>query len=547
MGMKKLAVLGWSRTKVELDADAIVLDVGAGAWPNAAATIACDRSLDEDIHRTGRATKVDRPFVICDATALPFREGAIDFVIASHIAEHIDDPESFCGELGRASKAGYIETPSPLADYMLDEEYHQWRVGGAGAAIRFCRKPAKGPAAEWLTDRFYRVFYAGRDTGTPTYPLPGGLMGRALGFTLYVIRGVLNRTGLMHTSIMFSQADPLEWEVDRSAEAGRRVAIIERGPRSGFVDGDRAVIEQGAATQVVRYPGWPSPRFLLETWRAVGWSHVVYTFFASEQAVVAAVFARVRRRRFVVSVGGYDVANVPEHHYGLPSRFPHRLLPRAVMSLSDQIVAFSNAARDEALAAGADPQRTTVSYIGLEPRFVDAPDGVERDPETVITVAYVDEVSWSRKGIDRFVEAARADLGRKYVLVGRVADPVLASGLADPPPNLILTGFVSDEELRDLLWSSGVYAQLSWHEGFGVSMVEAMQAGCRPVVTDVPALTEVAGPAAITSREPSDDLRAIEYAASASADRAGLTRWATTIASMDERALRLEAALFAED
>ncbi|MEQ8842662.1 MAG: glycosyltransferase [Acidimicrobiales bacterium] len=545
--MTRTAVLGWSRTRVQLDADAIVLDVGAGAWPNDAATIACDRSLDEDIHRTGRATKVDRPFVICDATALPFRDGAIDFVIASHIAEHIDDPEAFCAELARSAKAGYIETPSPLADYLLDEEYHQWRVGGADSDIRFVRKPAKRATTKWLTDRFYRVFYAGRDTGTPTYSLPGGPLGRALGFVLYLIRGVLNRTGLMHTSILFSADAPLACEVDRTAAASRRVAIIERGPRSGFVEGDRAVIETGAATRVVRYPGWPSPRFLLQTWRAVGWSQVVYTFFASEQAVVAAVVARLRRRRFVVSVGGYDVANVPEHGYGLPSRFPHRLVPRAVMALSDQVVAFSNAARDEALAAGADPERTTVSYIGLEPRFIDAPAGVERDPETVITVAYVDEVSWSRKGIDRFVDAARSDPSRRYVLVGRVAEPVLAAGLADPPPNLIMTGFVTDEQLRDLLWSSGVYAQLSWHEGFGVSMVEAMQAGCRPVVTTVPALTEIAGPGAVLSTAPSDDVRAIGHAAAEPGDRAEWARWATAVASMEDRARGLESALFATD
>ena len=546
MGLTKTAVLGWSRTKVELAADAVVLDVGAGAWPNAVATIACDRSLAEDVHRTGRATKVDRPFVICDATALPFRDGAIDFVIASHIAEHIDEPEEFCRELGRAARAGYIETPSPLADYLLDEEYHQWRVGGGGHEIRFARKPAKPRMADWLTTRFYRVFYAGRDTGAPTYGLPGGLIGRILGLVLFVIRGSLNRSGLMHTRVQFGPDDPLVCTVDRSAEATRRVAIIERGPQSGFVEGDRAVIERDAATRVVRYPGWPSPRFLVDTWRAVGWSTVVYTFFASEQAVVAAVFARVRRRRFVVSVGGYDVANVRVHGYGLPTRFPHRLVPRVVMALSHRVIAFSNAARVEALAAGADPERTSVSHIGLEPRFVTAPNGVERDPDTVITVAYVDEVSWSRKGIDRFVDAARNDPHRRYILVGRIADPVLTAGLADPPPNLVMTGFVTDDELRSLLWSSGVYAQLSWHEGFGVSMVEAMQAGCRPVVTGVPALIEVAGPDAVLSRGRDDDLRAIAAAAaSAPADRARFTRWATEVASMDDRAAGLESALFA--
>lgn len=543
--MTKQAVLGWSRTKVDLDDGAIVLDVGAGAWPNEAATIACDRSLDEDMHRTGRATKVDRPFVICDATALPFRDGGVDFVIASHIAEHVDDPKAFCAELSRAARAGYIETPSPLADYLLDEEYHQWRVGGSRSAIRFARKPRKPRAAGWLTDRFYRVFYAGRDTGTPTYRLPAGPVGRVFGALLYLVRGILNRSGLMHTRIQFSETAPLTCEVDTTPTAARRVAIVERGPRSGFIEGDRRVIETGAATRVVRYPGWPSPRFVFDVWRAVGWSQVVYTFFASEQALVAGIVARLRRRRFVVSVGGYDVANVPEHGYGLPSRFPHRLVPRAVMAMSHQIVAFSESARAEALVAGAKPERTTVSYIGLEPRFVERPTGVERDPTTVITVAYVDEVSWSRKGIDRFVEAARRDPGRRYVLVGRVTEPVLAAGLSDPPPNLVLTGFVTDDELCELLWSSGVYAQLSWHEGFGVSMVEAMQAGCVPVVTEVPALREIAGPSAVQTFGPDDDVEAIARASTGVEDRRVLSEWAGRVSSMDGRARGLESALFA--
>jgi len=569
VGVKRTAVLGWSRTKVEIDDDAVVLDIGSGAWPNDAATIACDRSLDEDVHRTGRATTVDRPFVICDAATLPFRDGGVDFVIASHIAEHVDEPERFCAELARVAKAGYIETPSPLADYLLDEEYHQWRVGGRGSSIRFARKAPKGRVAKALTDRFYRVFYAGRDTGTPTYDLPSGPLGRLLGFMLYVVRGVLNRTGLMHTCVQFSTDEPLRCTVDRAAEAPespessgspgattadgpaahsggrpRRVAVIERGPRSGFVTGDRCVIERSSQVRVVRYPGRPTPAFVRETWRAVGWADATYAFFASEHALVAAVIARVRRTRFVVSVGGYDVANVPEHGYGLPTRRPHRWVPRAVFALSGHVVAFSHAARAEALAAGAPEDRTSVSYIGLEPRFTEPPQDARRDPATAITVAYVDEVSWSRKGIDRFVAAARRDPRRRYVLVGKVAPAVLDRELADPPPNLVLTGFVSDEELGAWLWRSGVYVQLSWHEGFGVSMVEAMQAGCHPVVTDVPALTEIAGPTAVISRGPDDDVAAIGRAADAGGDRAAHARWAASVSSMEARAAGLDAALF---
>lgn len=545
----KTAVLGWSRTKVRLPAEAIVLDVGSGAWPNPAATIACDRSLDEDIHRTGLATKVDRPFVICDASALPFRDGSIDFVIASHIAEHVDDPAGFCAELARAARAGYIETPSPLADYLLDEEYHQWRVGGRGSRIRFARKPAKGAVTKALTDRFYRAFYAGRTTGASTYPLRGPI-GAVIAKMLFVIRGVLNRTGVMHTSISFSPQSPLACTVDESFDTpgtARRVAIIERGPRSGFIEGDRRVIERTAQTRIVRYPGWPSPRFMVATWRAAGWSDAVYTFFASEQALVGAVIARLRRRRFVVCVGGYDVANVREHGYGLATRWPHRLVPQVVLALSDRVIAMSESARSEALAAGAPPDRTSVVYIGLEPRFEDPPPDVVRDPHQVITVAYVDEVSWSRKGIDRFVAAARRDPARRYVLVGRIADDLHTDALCDPPANLVLAGYVDDDGLRDLLWSSGVYAQFSWHEGFGVSMVEAMQAGCRPVVTEVSALREIAGPDAVVSQDRGDDVEAIARAVMLDVDRTKFASWARSVACMENRASGLEHALFGAD
>ncbi|MEO7555918.1 MAG: glycosyltransferase, partial [Acidimicrobiales bacterium] len=69
------------------------------------------------------------------------------------------------------------------------------------------------------------------------------------------------------------------------------------------------------------------------------------------------------------------------------------------------------------------------------------------------------------------------------------------------------------------LWSSQVYAQLSWHEAFGVSVAEAMLCGCTPVVTDVPALQEVAGRWALTTTSPDDDLAAIDRAAKTDLDR----------------------------
>lgn len=538
----KPAVLGWSRTRVDIPADAVVLDVGCGSFPNPAATVSCDMSLDEDRHRTGRATVVDRPFILCDATALPFRDGSIDFVIASHIAEHIDDPEAFCGELARVASAGYIETPSPLADYLLDEEYHQWRVGGSGSSIRFARKPAKPAPVAWWTDRFYRAFYAGREMGAPTYRVGGGPVGRVLRFVLYVLRGVLNRSGVMHTRIHFGPDAPLRCSVQSGERP--RVTVVERGPASGFLAGDRAALEGIGEVDVVGYPGWPSPAFLLRLWSSTGRSEAVYTFFASEHAVPAAVIARLRKRRFVVSVGGYDTADLPDHDYGLMRRLPHRLIPTVVLRLADRVLAMSEAARGEAVAAGAPAGRTGVLHLGVDTAWAD-PHNPERDAGQIVTVAYVDQVSWSRKGIDRFVEAARRDPDHRYVLAGRVTDAVRQHHLSDPPSNLELTGYLSDDELRRLLVRSGVYVQLSWHEGFGVSMVEAMAAGCRPVISEVPALVEVAGPAAVVSEGPMSDVTAIGRAVTQPVDRAAIAGRARELTHLDRRSRGLRAALFA--
>jgi glycosyltransferase involved in cell wall biosynthesis len=541
MTEKKIATLGWSRTKVELDADAVVLDVGCGAWPNEAATIACDRSLDEDLHRTGLATVVDRPFVICDANALPFRDGSIDFVIASHIAEHIPEPEGFCGELSRAAVAGYIETPSPVADYFLDEEYHCWRVGGGRNRIHFGAKRAKRRLVQAATERCYKFFYAGRDNGAETYGLPGGVLGRLLGFMLFVVRGVLNRTGVMHTRVRFGPDAPLLVSVDRDV---RRVAIIERGPESGFVAGDRRALEGSADVQVIRYDERPTLRFLRETWRAAGRSNVLYTFFASEHALIAAVVARLRGCRFVVSVGGYDVANVPEHGYGLSTRFPHRLVPRAVMALSNDILAFSEAAGEEARAIAGPKARIEVIHLGLEVIGSGSLENSERVPGQVLTIAHVTETAYRRKGIDRFIDAARRDPDHNYVLVGRIDDTVRSEIRAIAPDNLELAGFVKPARLAELLWESDVYAQLSWHEGFGASLVEAMQAGCKPVVTEVPALLEVTGGFAEVSTGHNDDVDAIQRALASDRDRSAIAEWARSTASIDARAEGLLSAFF---
>lgn len=205
---------GWSRTVVPITPEMRVVDLGSGAFPHPRADFLCDRDLDDDVHRAGAGLVIDRPLVRADATELPFSTGSVDFLIVSHLAEHIADPDEFCAELARVAKAGYIETPSPLADYLLDEDYHLWRVGNRNGVLEFRPKPPKPAWIDRTCRRIYRVFYAGQPTcGQHTLDLPDNAVGTAARFSLRALGAILNRSGIMHTRVTFSPTQPLRWRV----------------------------------------------------------------------------------------------------------------------------------------------------------------------------------------------------------------------------------------------------------------------------------------------------------------------------------------------
>ncbi len=90
---------------------------------------------------------------------MPFKDNQFDFVIASHIGEHIDDPVIFCSELKRVAKSGYIETPGPLTEFFLPSIAHKRTVTRRGTTIYFKKNYRKKP----FLKLFYGLFYLNRD------------------------------------------------------------------------------------------------------------------------------------------------------------------------------------------------------------------------------------------------------------------------------------------------------------------------------------------------------------------------------------------------
>lgn len=106
----------------------IVLEIGSGHNPDPRSDILCDKYLEDNTQRGG-LLKRDRPTIIGDAESLPFKDGSVDYIIARHVLEHLENPGKFINELLRVSKGGgYIETPSELSERITTWTYHKWLI-----------------------------------------------------------------------------------------------------------------------------------------------------------------------------------------------------------------------------------------------------------------------------------------------------------------------------------------------------------------------------------------------------------------------------------
>tara|TARA_B100000029_G_C17177154_1_gene815517 strand:+ start:114 stop:728 length:615 start_codon:yes stop_codon:yes gene_type:complete len=98
-----------------------ILDIGCGYRAHKNATVISDIQDFSNFYK-------NKKFIQIKEKKLPFKDKEFDFVIASHVIEHVDDFEFFIKELERISSKGYIELPSRLGDNLVFENKndHIW-------------------------------------------------------------------------------------------------------------------------------------------------------------------------------------------------------------------------------------------------------------------------------------------------------------------------------------------------------------------------------------------------------------------------------------
>ena len=112
---------------MNIRADDFILEIGSGHNPKARSDVLCDKFITDDEQRGGTIV-ADRPIVEADGQFLPFADRAFDYVICSHVLEHVEDPAQLIAELERVARRGYIETPSEIGERIYGWHYHNWVV-----------------------------------------------------------------------------------------------------------------------------------------------------------------------------------------------------------------------------------------------------------------------------------------------------------------------------------------------------------------------------------------------------------------------------------
>ncbi len=136
---------------LSINEDDRVLEIGPGSKPHPRSDILLELNYKDNEERIAQfgcnqSLTTDKQILFYDGNKFPFKNKEFDYIICSHVLEHVDNVELFISELQRVGKKGYLEFPTVYYDYIFNFEVHLNFLLWDGSAIKWMRKSENQPS-----------------------------------------------------------------------------------------------------------------------------------------------------------------------------------------------------------------------------------------------------------------------------------------------------------------------------------------------------------------------------------------------------------------
>ena len=261
---------------------------------------------------------------------------------------------------------------------------------------------------------------------------------------------------------------------------------------SSFVRRDLDILNKHFEVRFLKYNGIKSViLFLYSLLKEIRKADVVFSRFASTHAFLAVLFSKIFRKKSIVVIGGFDIANIPEINYGFAKSWITKAMLKFTLNYADKVLPVAEALKQDAIKnLGVRGDNFHVVHNGYETEKW-KPSG-EKENIVITACGDLTELVIKRKGIETFINVAKYVPDARFIVIGRKTEESKELE-KKAPKNVMFIDFMPQEELLKYYQKAKVYCQLSRYEGHPNALSEAMLCECVPVGTKYGGIPEVIG------------------------------------------------------